>query len=560
MYDHQYRLPAVIFAVIVFSYLVSGTLWLASSLLWDRDRGFAAIAAQAQRGVAMAQTSRKAGTVDEITALLKTVIAVTPATGMIVIDAQGRDIRKIGGPLPVNSSRLRRGQKSNFQAIQACCIDLYLEKNQTGLPYDLLIRIDAGSLGQTTENHMKRRMVIAMVILLLGAVVSVAVLHRIIVLPLDRLRNVLKRTLSRTTAGSLPQTLLTRNDVIGDLGRMIDPPNGAAGLKAPANGASTDTSSDLINEIPIEILSFGADGGLADANEPALNLFQCRTISDLRAKDLGVFQAEDKTDNGPLGLPEMLKNGPFEVCAKVYCSDTPVHRRIIARIDCDDHGNVQKLVACLSPIGAAAPAGISEPAEAKSEFAQMERRTGMLKLNLEACLTLLSRPDPVAMAAQAQKVRTDVLVENWYLDASRCGLVDKQMEHRVPGQVVGDTEAVTSLIRHSLTYVALRSEAEVPRLAGSGRMRSADVVEFVFEEVGGPPVRNCETGEAGNLQQNESKLPLAALTSLLAAYGGKVLAVRGDDDTNLIRFIMRARPSGAVSVELDNTNANKTAA
>jgi len=545
MYDHQYRLPVVIFAVIVFSYMGTGGLWLASSLIWAPERKIASIAAQAQRGVAAAQASRKAGTVDEIATLLKTVIAVTPAAGMILIDDQGRDIRKIGGPLPVVSKRQRRGQGSNFQALQGCCVDLFLKKSQTGLPHDLLVRVDAGGASQTQNTPMTRPIAVAMVILLLGAVVSAAVLHRIIVLPLGRLRNVVRRTSSGSTTPNLPQMLLARKDVIGDLGRLIDPPNGAVGLGASAKGAPPAPGAGLINEIPFEILSFGADGKVADANEPALHLFQCRTLAELKATDLDVFQAEGEPDNGPLGLPELLQSGPLDVSATVYCAGEPVRRHIVARMDCDANGNARNIVACLAPPRAAAPAGVAEPARSKGDVAAMERRVGMLKLTLEACLSLLSRPDPVAMAAQAQEVRTDILVENWYLDASRCGLVDKQMEHRVPGQVVGDTEAVTCLIRHALSFVALRSAADLPRLAGSGEMRSGDLVEFVFEEVGGPPVCASGAEDLPGHGQEGSKLPLAALTKLLASYGGKVLAVTGPDDRNLIRFVMRARPVSA---------------
>jgi len=556
MYDSQHRLPVVILAAIVISFMAAGTFWLAPLLIWDRDRAIAELAMDTERGIAAAQARHNAGSIAQNVALLKTVIELTPVTGVTVLSPQGRVVQNVGEALPVKSDQLRRGQLSNYQTIQGCCIDLYLKKSRTGLPYNLVARIDTGNISRSLAGRTKRLLTAGLAILALGTAVSMAVLYRFIVLPLDRLRLGLSGGSANSPAKNLPQSILARKDVIGDLGRMIDPPNGALRHGAPASATHRHEDPDLINEIPLEVLSFGADGALTDANEPALSLFHCQSLSDLRAMDLNVFQADHEPGNGPCSLPDVVQNAPLELSVMVFCGQEPVPRRVVARVDDDDQGNFQSLVVCLLPSGGAGPACVSEPVKTSAGYAAVERRAVKLKLILEACLTLMSRPDPATLAAAAQPVRTDILVENWYLDASRCSLVAKDMEHCVPGQLVGDADAVTSLIRHSLTFVALRSEAEVPRLAGSGEMQSADLAEFVIEEVGGPPVRDQETGEAGSLQQDESRLPLAALTSLLAAYGGKILALRGDDDTNLIRFVMRARPSGTGSAEEGKTVAN----
>ena len=551
----EHRLAAVIFLVVVLSYAAAGVLWLAPSLIWERERGFADLAGRTERALKVAQTSQNASSTAQIAALLESVMKVSPVSGAVLLNDQDHGFREIGDAPPADFGRFRRGQVRYLQAPGGCCIDLYLKRDRTGLPYNMVARIDAGNIQRGLADHLMRTLSMGIMTLLFGGVAAVAVLYWLLIGPLGRLRGALADIAAAKPAPALPQAVLSRADVVGEMARIINPPDGKHHLVAvPASGSRRSRHGGLINEIPLEVLSFDADGGLADANDAALWFFQCQTFAELEARDLCVFLPADDPDGEARSLPDLLRDGPLEVSAVVIGRPEPVPCRILARADRNDAGEIESLVACLLPLDGQAEA---EPPGDKAAVSALEARVVSLKLLLEACLTLIATPDPKALASATQPVRTDILVEGWYLDASRSGLVDKKMEHSVPGQVVGDPNAVESLLRHALSFVALRSQSETPVLAGSGTVLSADAVEFVFEEVDGPPVPDPSGGEEGGGRGDDSKLPLAALSKLLAAYGGKVLAVRGEENRNLIRFAMRARPPKAVDMA---AAANKTAA
>ncbi|MFV2093016.1 MAG: hypothetical protein ACC634_08025, partial [Hyphomicrobiales bacterium] len=172
----KHRLSIVIFLVIFPSYLVVGTLWLTPALIQDQGRGIAELALRTERGLKTAQMRQRAESIAEVVALLRIVIAVTPVTGAIVLDPQGRSFRKIGGELPRNSARLRRRLLINVPALEGRFVDLYLNTSRTGLPYNVVARIATGAFGGGVVGHLKRLMGFGFLILLFGGAVSVAVL------------------------------------------------------------------------------------------------------------------------------------------------------------------------------------------------------------------------------------------------------------------------------------------------------------------------------------------------------------------------------------------------
>ncbi|VAW10388.1 hypothetical protein MNBD_ALPHA09-2258 [hydrothermal vent metagenome] len=545
---------AVIFFIVVASFAAAGALWLAPSLFWERQRELAGLTERIERALKLAQPENGADSFPETVAVLKTVVKVTEVSGVILLDNQGREMAQIGGEPPVGVDQFQRGRRHYRQAPDGCCVDLYLVRERTGFPYDIVLRIDPGEIHRVTTGRLMRVLGLGAMVLLFGGAAALALLHRFLIFPLGTVRGALADIAAAKPVPILPREVLNKADMIGDLARLITPPDRSYQLAAvPAQGAGRDPQSGLINKIPFEVLSFDAKGALADANDAALWFFQCQSLAELQARDLCVFQAADDPEGVPQNLPELLHDGPLEVCAMVVGRPEPVPCRVLARADRKPEGDSQSLVVCLLPMEEQTDA---ESQAGNADILALEARVVSLKLLLEACLTLLATPNSKTLANAAQPIRTDILVEDWYLAAARGGLINKQMEHSVPGQVVGDQLAVESLIRHALSFVALRSQSERPVLAGSGAVLSADAVEFVFEEVGGPPVSDSSDGNKGHIPAGASKLPLAALSKLLSAYGGRVLAIRGEDDGNLIRFEMRARPPKTA----DMAAANKSAA
>ena len=536
------------------SFVVSATLLAGPFYVWDQNAAISDLALQQTRRIQLEQSEKQAQTPVQIRQFLQNQIAETALAGVTILNNQFQVVQTLGEPPSTGIHGLRHKQAAIVDQSDPCCIDLFLNMSKSGLPVHIIARIHTGDGPGHNASHYERIVGALLFGLLVASTVSGILLYWRFCRPLYQLRCALPGGRETDIALWQRSRLLERPDMIGELARTTLAPRAIDAI-ALNPGDNTDPGRDktpgifdeLIDDIPFAVLSFDASAVVKIANIAALALFGCETIDDLQAMDLQLFTPEDAVDAPPRRLPDLLAGGPLDQLVFVHGRHDIVRARVLSHNHSENAGISDNLVVCLLPVDAPEMGPTALP-KAQEE---LERQILVLKLQLESCLTLLSTPDIGAIKTTAETVRTDIQVEDWYNDASNGNLIDAGMEHDVPGPLLGDSDTVQSILRHALSFIALRSHSDLPILAGSGSVSGKNVVEFLFEEVseaGLMVASEIQSDTEKHERENSPErwiLPLAALTKLLASYGGKVQTTRGQDNRNLISFTLRSKPIDA---------------
>ena len=511
----------------------------------ERDRYLNRLIDRTADYLRAASALRLSHSVADYEAIFSPMVEEGVLAGVLVLDDRGGVIKFLGDVPSIDLRERLNNPGAYHRADDGCCIDVILGKAETKFDHDVELRIPAMLGNQGGLDAFKYWGWFALFGAALGIVAALLIGFVFVVQPLhafNRSFAQLIQSRAEATAFNYEKSTAAKGHHTGrdakPLGKFA---NGLADFQASLAANLPNKAKEFaqaLEMLPTEVLVFDQRGQLQSANEAALRLYRAKNISELQRRGLCRFERAYEAEPNPRGILELLEEGTLDFEAVVFIGQEGEPRRLVAREMYNEFGKRQGYMVALlvpQPGGMVAAAAVSPP---------LDRQSAILKLQLEACLTLLKTHDSAELQSQSQPVRCDLIVESWFLAMAASGLICDDMTHDLPGQMNGDYDTVESLLRLALTVVALRSQVNAPSLVANGSLQNDGELEFVFKEAAGAKLLAITNGSAEVADTEEWKLSLAALSRLLRAYGGKIAALRGLDDGNLIKLVLPSRGHG----------------
>jgi PAS domain-containing protein len=530
-------LSRVVLLAVLASVLVAEIAFLAPALLWWRHQEVVALEERALGLLRANVDATGFPSLAETVRIGERLTRFSEVRGGIVYNGVGDEVASFGTrPALGIGQALREGTTRRLSA-DSQYLDAYFGQDRTGFAHPLVLRIDAADVPATVFKRMADKAVIVLLVSLLSGIAVALVISWTVVRPVVRLRDAAIAATDNPDKAEAQRLKWTRDDELGEAARAFDMLLVAVSIThqedLAANQEATERSS-------FAILTYDGNGRLSTANAAAIRLFGVH--------DLDALASLDTTFVRMRGAGGVIDVSPVELAARgdVFDSVTLVTplglKRCIMNATAirKKTGGILRTIVSLVDVTAQATNTErleSEKANLRGEVAERTKRLGEMRALFESCLVIMDalretneRLDEDD-AAEVPLTRTDKVVNGWFAEASRNGLVRGRLEHNILPYARGEQTTIEAVFRQALTLVYTRAENAQPSVAVEAIEMQEGLSRFeVFEQRGdggGPDAGKPVAGIA---------LARMGLSNALARAGGELLELAPNDKRNVVAF------------------------
>lgn len=461
--------------------------------------------------------------------------------GGAIYNAIGEEIGVFGSLPTLTYMTVRREKISTYRTPDKLYYDVFFPVERTGLANALILRLDASNVTSAIIEQVKVTALKVLAVAFISALAVVIIIAIWVVQPVLRVRDAAMAATDNPDKADAFRLRWTRSDEIGEAARALDLLLTAVSIVYQEDLAA---NQEAMQRSSFATMIYDPNGRMNAANPSAMSLFGVAQIDDLM--DLPAQFIRIKTTDGPMDLSvaELLARGDFSQLATILTPKGQRRCHINAVTIRKKNGAILRQVVTM--IDLSKQASYMEYLEA--EIARLQgdvgagkRRSTEMRGLFESCLVLMSAIDlKVPETAQVDDttpvVSTERLINAWYAEAGKSGLVTGRLEHGVLPPVKGEPEDVEAIIRQAMLGVYSRSQYETPVLKVDTRPLENGMVEFIISE---KPPRADSTARHGSHQAAAGiQIAMAGLMHSLARAGGHLTQGSDMGSENAITFAL----------------------
>jgi PAS domain-containing protein len=481
-------------------------------------------------------------TVAETLRIGQRLLETSDVRGGIVFNPLGEQVGDFGRTPSLSFSTIRRDNIRSLLSADRLYLDVFYPSEVTGLANPIVLRLDTAGINTAVFARVREQGLVIILAALITSGMAMVILSFAIVRPLIQLRDAAMSATDDPGHADRFRLGWSRSDEIGEASRAFDLLLTAVSVVHQEDLAA---SQEVIERSTYAMLTYDPAGRLTTANPAALDLFQVRSVEELGRLPPNFIRHETAEGVVNASAIELLMHGDINHMVTI---DTPAgehHCHMTATTIRKKSGmvlrhmvtflNLTSQVCLIQELE-------EECARLRSSASLDRRRIAEMRGLFEACLILLPRVPKTDYGAEVTpvpesvpNVSTERIVNTWYADASRNGLVDGQLQHDVLSDVRGDASKIEVVFRQALMAVHAGSRRLRPTLAVDASVTDKDVT-FVVREV--REGSNDLLSEASVDTRSNIAIFRLGLAHALFEAGGRLVPL--GDDLNAVSFALPA--------------------
>ncbi|MEM6711637.1 MAG: hypothetical protein AAF590_05080 [Pseudomonadota bacterium] len=440
--------------------------------------------------------------------------------GGVIYDSSGEPLA-VFGERPVfelniaRISSIKRQESPNTAAL-----DVHLSPEDTNLSHHIIVRIPMQPIQTTSllelRNFGLSVLFIAGVTALLFIIASMFALIR----PLRRINNALRQAVRDPDNADGHHVHMTRQDEIGQISKSLNMLLTSVSVVYQDELAAMEKAIDTFN---FTILQFDDQDRIIDANRKAIDIFNQPDVNSLRTMNRNCAHPLGAKGSRPRPILELVgdrkeptlltlhtDNGFFTALgfgAPVFREDGTYQRRFVALVQMDEFVKDSRQA-------------IIDAQKAQKNEMRVNVELRETRRLMEACLCLLEPGSPNG-EGHANDFLPDRILNGWYSEAQKDGLVSGNLEHGLLPAMSGDKKAIRNALRQAMLLTYAHTEAERPVLRVDSIRQSNGNVMMTFSDI------SHKREDVGGLRSKnvDPTLPLGALKVALKRANGKLMLV-----------------------------------
>ena len=465
--------------------------------------------------------------------------------GGVVFDSAGQPVAVFGErpALDLNIARLAGVDVQESPTTSA--LDVHYAPEDTGLSHHIVVRLPAEPIEAATIEQLRNFGLSVLFIAGLTAILFIFASMLLVIRPLRAINKSLRMAVDDPDRADRYQVHLGRRDEIGQISKSLNM------LLTSVSVVYQDELASLkhaIDGFGFGIVRFNREGLITSANPEALKQFKQPDFNSLRGMNPNCAQPLGARGTPPAPLLDVLgetsepmllnlhtETGFFTVMA--FCSTLrdpngdPKHR-FVAIMDMDE-------------ILYDSRKALTTAEKARTALRVANREVQELRRLLESCLCLMEPPSTGIEAFQ-EKFLPDRILNGWYNEALRDGMVTGELEHGILPPLAGNRKAIRNVLRQAMLLVYAHTESDRPVLKVTGDKYAGGVVEFTIVDV----THDREDKLPSRRRKAvDPTLPHAALKSAIKRAEGKIVAVVTEGNAPRVTFTLKAAASGPSEAE-----------
>lgn len=460
------------------------------------------------------------------------------ARGGGVYDSVGDRIGVFGEPPAIGWKQYRADGLSGPQTINDERLEFPIMPGVSGLQNVMLVRIDRDMVNSVRDEYVNVALILTIAVSWTSIIALVIFTIVTVVRPVILIRDALDLAVAQPDRADLYRLHWERPDELGDASRALDMLLTSVSVTHQEDLAAMEKA---IAESGIGILIYSGEKRLLNANMRALWFFSAESSREIaRLGPNYLYRENAKEEIVPLDIFDVCQRGGYMGVA--WLNAAQEERRVLVSVYAvyRDDNEVLRYVVNLGDLRSVnAKIELLERKIDRTEENRLKATSEITRLRglFEACMTLLD--DGTAEGREPAKVNVTQIVDDWYREAVRTGMVRGEEAISELPALLGDDQALTSIFRQALVLIHSVTMTDCPEIAVSAQILNQGIAEYTVEEKLGDAEITKPKKDPSTWQ-----LPYAAFRKSLAKAKGQVVIFdNADGRPSTIIFRMPATPS-----------------
>lgn len=518
------RIAHIVLAAVLWGLVIAEIVILTPSLfIWQREQ--AALVETNTLALVKANVDQTSfPTVEQTVRIGERLLRFSSVRGGSVFNAVGEKVAAFGEVPSLTISTIRNENITQLRTSDRTRLDVFFPREATGLANAVVLRIDSSRLDSEVFQRALDKGQSIFLSATVAALAVIVILSFGIVRPLVRLRDAATAATDNPDRAEQYRLKWKRGDELGEASRAFD---------MLLTSLSVTYQEDLAaGQLAVEkshfgILSYDRNGRLTAANTASLRLFGVASVDQLVALGQNRIRVTTPTGSMDVSPVSLLSNGDLTQSAMVITNNGLKRCQLSGVVIRKRNGQVLRHVITLVDMTKQASyteALENEVGRWQAEAAQSRKSMAEMRAMFESCLVLLQATSNVAVAAEVEGKEIpialpDRIVNLWYSDAQKAGLVEGRLEHGFLPQVRGHSEDIEAVFRQALTLVYTRSSSERAALRVSAETLTYQMATFTVSEI---PSGSNQKSKTGAVIAAGRSIALAGLGIALRRVGGRL--------------------------------------
>ncbi|MFK7793356.1 MAG: hypothetical protein AB8B88_11895 [Devosiaceae bacterium] len=462
--------------------------------------------------------------------------------GGVVYDSAGEPLAVFGERpiLDINIARLS-GQ-SVQQSPHAPALDVHFTPEQTGLSHHMVMRLPTEPIEQATALQLRNFGLSVLFIAGLTAILFILASMFLVIKPLRAINTSLRRAVENPDHADSYQIQMVRGDEIGQISQSLNMLLTSVSVVYQDELASMKRAIDGFD---FAIMQFDHSDRLVAGNPKALEMFNQPDFNGLRTMNRNCAQPLGSRGARPRPLVDVLGDTSEPMLLTLH-TDTGFFTGMaygvsITRID---GSTLYRYVAIMEmdTLMKDSRKALTSAQKADTAMKTANVQTQEMRRLLESCLCLLEQSDAGSDDFDPSFL-PDRILNGWYSEAVRDGLVTGELEHGMLPLLSGDKNAIRNVLRQAMLLAYAHTQAERPVLKVDA-ITAGEMIEFTILDVS---EQRKDVGKTRRQKGVDPTLPQAALIKALSRAGGSFGTVK-TNGVVAVSFSLTAAKMGEIPV------------
>ena len=515
------KLNFVFLGVAIFSVLVAETVWVVPTFLTKENNLYERVEERARIAVIAAIEDANFEDVAFTEKIGERLIRIGDILGGAIYDSEGSHIGRFGEYPSLSWISARKEGYVRYRDPTACCLDVLLAPEQTGIENDLILRLDITKLNREVQSHLSNLAIMALINALVCCFSIVGLLYYLVSRPVAKLARAAAMAAKEPQNASQYVLNWKRNDELGDLAEAI---NILAEKTASVYRNELYVAKQVMYRTRLAIIHFNPKGRVIAANRAALRLFDSKDLSAMRQANPKMMRFENKLEGDPVDVIESLTEGSYVEAGYALTKQGEIPCIISASLMVKANGDPLRYAATFVPALDYAneiKKLEGQLADRETEAEEQKRQWAAMRLVSEIYDDILeSRNKAQPGQPKIEDISIQSSTDHWLDHVRELGLmVELEWENEAP-KVRADKIVLNDAYRRILSFIFLRSEFENPMLTIKVQQTSQNTVELTVTDISLREGRNYLPIE---YEQSHWKHVLPMVANTLRTEGGELL-------------------------------------
>jgi PAS domain-containing protein len=348
--------------------------------------------------------------------------------GGMIYDSVGDPLAVFGQRPNLRLSLSRLSGVSVQRSSSASAVDAHLSPQQTGLAHHLIVRLPSGPIDAATSGPVREFGLSVLIIAGFSALLVMLASFLLVIRPLRAINNALREAVLNPDQADRYQLPVRRQDELGQI---------AGAMNMLFNSVSVVYQDELasmqraIEGFGFAILQYDHEGRMIAANPSAMTIFNVQDFMALRSMNRNCASPLGAKTSMPQPLPDLLGRSDKPMLVTIHMDEgyfTAMAYSVAIRRG--DGAPSRHLVAVMpmDDMMRESRRAIIGAKKSDAQVRSLSLEVQEMRRLLESCLCLLE-PAPKSNETAPLSIMPDRILNSWYSEAARDGLVAGKLEH-----------------------------------------------------------------------------------------------------------------------------------